>query len=152
MAYIPEERTLRLIEIQFTVLPEAEWLVGIADLSYFQGVGFSLPIPFDVEYFTGEENQDVDLLQSMAIFSDPANLHAFLPGLFYCSKQNTTVDAILVEVSEKELLGMMLSSFRPEGVRSFDIEGGVAVDESGRIHSVEMSMKSIGSFATEGQP
>lgn len=146
MAYIPEERTLRLIEIQFTVLPEAEWLVGIADLSYFQGVGFSLPIPFDVEYFTGEENQD--LLQSMAIFSDPANLHAFLPGLFYCSKQNTTVDAILVEVSEKELLGMMLSSFRPEGVRSFDIEGGVAVDESGRIHSVEMSMKSIGSFAT----
>jgi hypothetical protein len=148
MAYIPAERTLRLVEIQFTVLPEAEWLLGITDLSYFQGVGFSLPIPFDVEDFSQNDDQGNDVLQAMAAFSDPGSLYAFLPGLFYCSKQNTTVDGILVEVAERELLGMNLSSFRPEGVRSFDIQGGFAVDESGTIHSVEMSMETIGKFAT----
>ncbi|MHA1909790.1 MAG: hypothetical protein ACW98Y_21010, partial [Candidatus Thorarchaeota archaeon] len=47
--YIPESQTPRLIEIQFTILPEDEWLLGISDLAYFQGIGFSLPIPFDEE-------------------------------------------------------------------------------------------------------
>ena len=148
MAYIPEKRTLRLAEIQFTVLPEAEWLIGITDLGYFQGIGFSLPIPFNIDYFSSGEDQGITPLHAMASSSDSTNLYAFLPGLFYCSKQNTTVDAILVEVAEKNIFGMTLASFRPESVRSFDIRSGLAVDDSGEIRSVEMSMDTIGKFTT----
>ncbi|MHA2360479.1 MAG: hypothetical protein ACXAB6_00930, partial [Candidatus Thorarchaeota archaeon] len=148
MAYIPEERTLRLAEIQFTVLPESEWLIGISDLGYFQGIGFSLPIPFDIEYFGGDGNQEITPLHAMASSSESTNLYAFLPGLFYCSKENTTVDAILVEVVERNIFGMALASFRPESVRSFDIRSGLAVDDNGEIHSVEMSMETIGKFTT----
>ena len=83
MAYIPEKRTLRLAEIQFTVLPEAEWLIGITDLGYFQGIGFSLPIPFNIDYFSSGEDQDITPLHAMASSSDSTNLYAFLPGLFY---------------------------------------------------------------------
>ncbi len=148
MVYVPRERTLRLVEIQFTVLPEDEWLMGITDLSYFQGLGFSLPIPFDVDYLLQSDNQEDALLHAMASSSDNVSLYAFLPGFFYCSIQKRSVDAILVEVTQKDILGMILSSFRPEGVRSFDIKRGLAVDESGTIHAVEMRMDTIGMFAT----
>ncbi|MHA1959894.1 MAG: hypothetical protein ACW99U_06665 [Candidatus Thorarchaeota archaeon] len=147
MAYIPEERAPRLVEIQFTVLPEAEWLLGIADLSYFQGIGFSLPIPFDVNYFTGDDDSEESLVHAMASSTDSLNMYALLPGLFYCSIQKTTVDAVLVEVTEKNILGMALSTFRPEGVRSFDTRSGLAVDEDGKIRQVEISMETTGKFA-----
>ncbi|MFW9919689.1 MAG: hypothetical protein ACFFED_08830 [Candidatus Thorarchaeota archaeon] len=45
--YIPLKQTPRLVQIQFSTLPEDEWIIGISDLAYFQGIGFSLPIPFD---------------------------------------------------------------------------------------------------------
>ena len=64
--YIPEVQTPRLIEIQFTILPEDEWLLGISDLAYFQGIGFSLPIPFDEEMQAVIQN---DLLKNS--LSDP---------------------------------------------------------------------------------
>jgi len=147
MTNIPNESALRLVEIQFSVLPEAEWLMGITDLSYFPEIGFSLPIPFDVRDFESDDGEDT-LLYALADSSYSNNLFAFLPGLFYCSLQNTTVDAIIVEVTEKNLLGMNLGSFRPEGVRTFDIRRGLAVDERGKIHSVEMSSDTIGKFAT----
>ncbi len=147
MTNITDESALRLVEIQFSVLPEAEWLMGITDLSYFPEIGFSLPIPFDVSDFESGEGEDA-LLHALADSSDSNNLFAFLPGLFYCSLQNTTVDGIIVEVTEKNLLGMKLGSFRPEGVRTFDIRSGLAVDEQGKIHSVEMSSETIGKFAT----
>ncbi|RDE12867.1 MAG: hypothetical protein C4K49_09410, partial [Candidatus Thorarchaeota archaeon] len=47
--YIPEQRALRLIEIQESVLPEDEWLLGVSDLGYFRGMGFSMPVSF-VDY------------------------------------------------------------------------------------------------------
>ncbi len=145
---IPEKRTPQLVEIQLTVLPEAEWLMGLTDLTYFQGIGFSLPIPFDVEYLGRSDDHEDVLVQAMMESSEYASLYAFLPGLFYCSIQNTSVDAILVEVIQKEMLGMTLGSFRPESVRTFDIRNGLAVDESGKIHGIEMSMETIGKFAT----
>lgn len=145
---IPRERTPQLVEIQLTVLPEAEWLMGLTDLTYFPGVGFSLPIPFDVDCLSRSDDHEDVLLQAMMESSEYTSLYAFLPGLFYCSIQNTSVDAILVEVIQKEMLGMTLGSFRPESVRSFEIRNGLAVDESGNIHSIEMSMDTIGKFAT----
>ena len=56
--YIPNQRALRLVEIQKSVLPEDEWIIGISDLSYFKGVGFSMPLAFDLiagEYHSDDE-------------------------------------------------------------------------------------------------
>jgi hypothetical protein len=145
---IPREQIPQLVEIQLTVLPEAEWLIGLTDLTYFPGVGFSLPIPFDVEYFGRSDDPEDVLLQAMMESSEYVSLYAFLPGLFFCSIQNTSVDAILVEVIQKEMLGMTLGSFRSESVRTFEIRNGLAVDESGNIYGIEMSMETIGKFAT----
>jgi hypothetical protein len=126
--YIPTERSLRLVEIQESVLPEDEWLIGISDLGYFKGLGYSMP-------------QDEEE-------ATQGNLYAFLPGLFYCSAQQTSVDAILIEVTERIISGVTLPSFRPEDVRTFDVGGGIAL-ENGRIKSVEMTLETLGSFDAE---
>jgi hypothetical protein len=44
--YVPEKRTLQLVEMLDSVLPEDEWLIGISDLTHFRGVGFSMPVSF----------------------------------------------------------------------------------------------------------
>jgi hypothetical protein len=130
--YIPSRRSLRLVEIQESVLPEDEWLIGVSDLGYFKGVGYSMPLVDEVE----ESN-------------DFASLYAFLPGLFYCSAQQTSVDAVLIEVTHKSLSGVMLPSFRPEDVRTFDVGGGISLDEKGQIKPVEMTIDTLGSFGVE---
>ena len=66
---------MRLVEIQEHVLPEDEWLIGISDLGYFKGVGYSMPA-------MDEANED-----------EFGNLYAFLPGLFYCSSQQTSASS-----------------------------------------------------------
>jgi hypothetical protein len=37
-----EKKPLRLFEIQESVLPEDEWIIGICVLDYFNGVGYSM--------------------------------------------------------------------------------------------------------------
>jgi hypothetical protein len=59
--YIPSRRSLRLVEIQESVLPEDEWLIGVSDLGYFKGVGYSMPLVDEVE-----ESNDIVLLFSAA--------------------------------------------------------------------------------------
>jgi hypothetical protein len=112
------------------VLPEDEWLIGVSDLGYFQGVGYSMPLV--------EEESD-----------EPGNLYAFLPGLFYCSAQQTSVDAVLIEVTHKSLSGVMLPSFRPEDVRTFDIREGISLDKNGKIKPIEITVDTLGSFGVE---
>ena len=46
VVYVPEKQSLQLVEIQDSVLPEDEWLIGISDMTYFRGVGFSMPLSF----------------------------------------------------------------------------------------------------------
>jgi hypothetical protein len=58
--FIPDQRALRLVEIQKSVLPEDEWIIGISDLSYFKGVGFSMPLAFDL--IVGETQSDEDII------------------------------------------------------------------------------------------
>lgn len=123
------------MEIQESVLPEDEWLIGISDLGYFKGIGYSMPQEVTDPEGQGESSQ--------------GNLYAFLPGLFYCSSQQTSVDAVLVEVTERTLSGVTLPSFRPEDVRTFDVEGGIALDENGEIKSVEVTSDTLGSFEAE---
>ncbi|MHA1963792.1 MAG: hypothetical protein ACXACG_12500 [Candidatus Thorarchaeota archaeon] len=130
--YIPSRRSLRLVEIQESVLPEDEWLIGISDLGYFKGVGYSMPLVND------DEN-----------VNESGSLYAFLPGLFYCSSQQTSVDAVLIEVTHKSLSGVVLPSFRPEDVRTFDVGGGITLDETGQIEPVEMTIDTLGSFGVE---
>ncbi|MFW9981704.1 MAG: hypothetical protein ACFFE3_07295 [Candidatus Thorarchaeota archaeon] len=130
--YIPRKRALRLVEIQESVLPEDEWLIGVSDLGYFKGVGYSMPIV--------EESNSSD---------DVGNLYAFLPGLFFCSAQQTSVDGVLVEVSHKEIAGVLLPSFRPEDVRTFDVGRGISFDEKGKIKPIEITYDTLGSFGVE---
>ncbi|MGY5855237.1 MAG: hypothetical protein RTS72_01470 [Candidatus Thorarchaeota archaeon] len=130
--HIPSRRSLRLVEIQESVLPEDEWLIGISDLGYFQGVGYSMPLVNDEEDSNGS-----------------GSLYAFLPGLFYCSSQQTSVDAVLIEVTHKNLSGVMLPSFRPEDVRTFDVGGGITLDKTGQIKPVEITIDTLGSFGVE---
>ena len=129
--YIPSRRALRLVEIQESVLPEDEWLIGVSDLGYFKGVGYSMPIIDSDSQETAE------------------NLFAFLPGLFYCSAQQTSVDGVLIEVSHKEIAGVMLPSFRPEDVRTFDVGKGITFDENGNIEPVEITLDTLGGFEVE---
>lgn len=130
--YIPSRRALRLVEIQESVLPEDEWLIGVSDLGYFKGVGYSMPIV--------EESGSSDEI---------GNLYAFLPGFFYCSAQQTSVDGVLIEVSHKEIAGVMLPSFRPEDVRTFDVGKGISFDDGGNIRPIEITLDSLGSFGVE---
>jgi hypothetical protein len=130
--FIPSKRSLRLVEIQESVLPEDEWLIGVSDLGYFKGVGYSMP-----------------LVNDAADMNESENLYAFLPGLFFCSSQQTSVDAVLIEVSHKSLSGLMLPSFRPEDVRTFDVSGGIVLDETGQIKPVEITIDTLGSFGVE---
>jgi len=130
--YIPNRRSLRLVEIQESVLPEDEWLIGVSDLGYFKGVGYSMPL-VDNERETDESG----------------NLYAFLPGLFYCSSQETSVDAVLIEVAHKSLSGMTLPSFRPEDVRTFDVGSGIVLDEIGQIKPIEITIDTLGGFGVE---
>ena len=130
--FIPSKRSLRLVEIQESVLPEDEWLIGVSDLGYFKGVGYSMP-----------------LIDDAADMNESENLYAFLPGLFFCSSQQTSVDAVLIEVSHKSLSGLMLPSFRPEDVRTFDVSGGIVLDETGQIKPVEITIDTLGSFGVE---
>ena len=120
-----------MVEIQESVLPEDEWLIGVSDLGYFKGVGYSMPVIDD-------DSQE-------AI----GNLYAFLPGLFYCSAQQTSVDGVLIEVSHKDIAGVMLPSFRPEDVRTFDVGKGITFDENGAIKPVEITLDTLGSFGIE---
>ena len=132
--YIPSKRSLRLVEIQESVLPEDEWLIGISDLGYFKGLGYSMPLD-------DTSPDEHDAAQS--------NLYAFLPGLFYCSAQQTSVDAVLIEVTERIISGVTLPSFRPEDVRTFDVTGGIVLDENGKIKPVEMTLDTLGGFGAE---
>ncbi len=208
--YIPKQRTLRLVEIQESVLPEEEYIIGISDLGYFQGVGFSMPIPFDRDYFQAgtedlmskvPDDSDIEfsnhtdsiilepqahgntvelqsvstpcsedsailsgcdktesspqplasggedqLLKSMEAHTETPELHAFLPGRFYCSRHMTSVDGVLIEVDQQEALGMTLTSFRPEDVHSFDVEMGLIVDTDGEPQKVKMNLDTLGKF------
>lgn len=132
--YIPSKRSLRLVEIQESVLPEDEWLIGISDLGYFKGLGYSMP-----QDDISPDEQD----------AGQSNLYAFLPGLFYCSAQQTSVDAVLIEVTERIISGVTLPSFRPEDVRTFDVAGGIVLSENGKIKPVEMTLDTLGSFGAE---
>jgi hypothetical protein len=127
--YIPSRRALRLVEIQESVLPEDEWLIGVSDLGYFKGVGYSMPIVDDSE--------------------DSGALYAFLPGFFYCSAQQTSVDGVLIEVSHKEIAGVVLPSFRPEDVRTFDVGKGIVLDENGDLQPTDITLDTLGSFGVE---
>jgi hypothetical protein len=210
--YVPKERTLRLIEIQESVLPEEEWLIGFSDLTYFSGVGFSMPIPFEPAYFeqnrdpllgahTGDVSIDFNQLQTDSIFAaepeskseesllasglepseislgatsfleseglhpngidddqlvatladgiEKPTLYAFLPGLFYSAVHESSVDAVLIEVTKKCLHGQDITSFRPEDVRTFDVGTGLVLDENGSLEIVEMSMDVIGGFSAD---
>jgi hypothetical protein len=133
--YIPSKRSLQLVEIQESVLPEDEWLIGISDLGYFRGIGYSMP-----RIETDSERQNT---------SSQENLYAFLPGLFFCSSQQTSVDAVLIEVTERTLSGIVLPSFRPEDVRTFDVSGGITPSENGGLKLVEMTSDTLGSFEVE---
>jgi hypothetical protein len=132
LLYVPSRRSLQLVEIQESVLPEDEWLIGISDLGYFKGVGYSMPLVDD----EGE-------------MSESGGLYAFLPGLFFCSSQQTSVDAVLIEVTHENLSGVVLPSFRPEDVRTFDVGGGIALDENGDVKPVEITIDTLGSFGVE---
>jgi hypothetical protein len=208
--YIPEKRTLRLVEIQESVLPEEEWLIGISDMGYFKGVGFSMPIskdsvflsdvdemtsptadiifeeleydddsvlvsdandinqgleiidgicietldpiPSDMAPFTGLHLFNIDdytLIEKVGWESEKSHLYAFIPGLFYCSNQATSVDGVAIQVTEKEMLGMTLASFRPEDVRSFDISSGIVLDDKGQPKTIALSAESLGKFETD---
>lgn len=103
----------------------------MSDLGYFKGVGYSMPI------INGEAEDE------------SSSLYAFLPGLFYCSSQQTSVDAVLIEVTHKSISGVTLPSFRPEDVRTFDVGGGIILDEQGSIKPVEITIDTLGSFGVE---
>ncbi len=200
--YIPEKRTPQLLEVQFTILPEDEWLIGLSDLAYFQGIGFSMPIPFNFEEVFSREIPSIresdtddtfhteDEVDGPAIASSPetskigiqlvnrgedggapdisfstnqdspttsipnlmdsdvSSLYAFIPGIFYCSKLGCTVDGIVIEVLNREVIGFTVSNFRPECVRSFDIEHAMSVDGNGNVHDVDFNMSTVGKFTT----
>lgn len=203
--------TLRLVEIQESVLAEEEWIIGVSDPLYFGGVGFSMPLspmnlqdmvqesdveggvlseeldcssnlddsvkinpvemdPFD-ELLPGTYKHGTDgvqasnvaddqgphieyptdntLLLSMQRGLDRVDLYAFIPGIFYCSSQQTSVDAVLIEVTQKEAFGMTLASFRPEDVRSFSAKYAMQVDASANMKRVGLSLSSLGSFSAK---
>jgi hypothetical protein len=209
--HIDKGRTLRLIEIEESVLPEGEWLIGISDPEYFGGVGFSMPLPafqvlesvadseipggilssdldassnlddpirtspVEVEPYdelmpgtyrhgtdpiqastsTNGEGPTIDypsdnaLILSMEKELEGTNLYAFVPGIFYCSSQQTSVDGVLIEVTQRKISGITIASFRPEDVRTFDVAHALHVEASGRTRQADFKLKSLGSFRME---
>lgn len=207
----PSEHSIRLVEIQESVLPEDEWIIGLSNMEYFNGVGYSMPISLRMDKSLGyqsgllvgghvtadlssssnvedqivisdasiddddpllktryeqsndgfsgtgkdirgleiEHPQRGDLIASLEQDMESLNLYAFIPGIFYCSGQQTSVDAVLIEVTQKELFGMTISSFRPEDVRPLDISTGMILDESGYGKTVQLSLDTLGSFHSE---
>jgi len=206
------KNSLKLVEIQESILPEDEWLIGISNLEYFNGVGYSMPsgVHFDASLLyqdglltggritgdllqssniedslklideglgkddplfsrtykhdddtlvpsgpTTKEGPSIDsvdrenLLASMTKNDESTNLYAFIPGIFYCSSQQTSVDAALIEVTQNQRFGMTLSSFRPEDVRPLDLTGGMMLDEKGYGKSVQLTLDTLGSFHGE---
>lgn len=204
--------SLKLVEIQESVLPEDEWLIGISSLEYFNGVGYSMPsgvhLDGDLIYqrgllsggkvsadliqssniddplkFSKAELDQEDLLfpttykhdddtlqasgsssekglcldnceqefvyMSLVRNDESSNLYAFLPGIFYCSSQQTSVDAVLIEVTQKQHSGLTLSSFRPEDVRALDLSQGMMLDTNGYGKSVQLTLETLGSFHAE---
>jgi hypothetical protein len=205
------KKPLKLVEIQESILPDDEWIIGISVLDYFNGIGYSMPssmklnrslelregmlsggqttsdlaassnlddslkiTPIDhgeeddllsgsykhdddtVVASTGEEKgPNIDypsssmLIESLSESREALNLYAFIPGIFYCSTQQTSVDGVLVEVTQNERLGMTLSSFRPEDVLTLDISRGFTLDENGGRKSIQMTVDTLGSFQFE---
>ncbi|TFG99309.1 hypothetical protein E4H12_03190 [Candidatus Thorarchaeota archaeon] len=204
--------SLKFVEIQESVLPEDEWLIGISSLEYFNGVGYSMPsgirfvgnLPHQGGLLTGGRitadlpqssniddpirlsNQDstkddplfsniyrhdddallasgtaetngpsIDtqdqeyLISNMEDNYESKNLYAFIPGIFYCSSQQTSVDAVLIEVTQNQRFGMTLSSFKPEDVRPLDLAQGMMLDENGFGKSIQLSIDTLGSFHSE---
>lgn len=208
---MPSGKTLRLVEIQESVLPEGEWLIGISDPLYFGGAGFSMPLPpmqlaedieeseveggvvsreleassnlddpirtsivelepYDellpmtykhstdpLQASTSEEGEGVGieypsdntLLVNMQRGREGVNLYAFIPGIFYCSTQQTSVDGVLVEVTQKKTLGMTLASFRPEEVRSLETTSPIWVEDDVKTKHSDLSRSSLGTFDVE---
>lgn len=207
------KNALRLVEIQESVLPEDEWIIGVSVLDYFNGVGYSMPqnlkpkrelgnsqdslsggvMTADVmassnledslkiaqiddesdEAFlmgnyrhvddsllasSGMEKKGVpiDHLHSSMVIDEELetrglqNLYAFIPGIFYCSGQQTSVDAVLIEVTQKQRFGVTLSSFRPEDVRTLDISAGFILDKRGSKKAVKITVDALGSFHFDG--
>ena len=203
------KKTLSLVEIQESILPEDEWIIGISVLDYFNGVGYSMPRSMKIDWSLGQErsllskggprsdvitnsnvddslitapveNEEEDVLlpgiynhledplqassgieqkaphidypkSSMDVErllenSDSENLYAFLPGIFYCSSQQTSVDAVLIEVTQTQKFGMTLSSFRPEDVQTLDVSKGFIFDENSGGKSVQVTVDILGSF------
>ena len=149
---------LRLVEIQESVLPEDEWIIGISVLDYFNGVGYSMPRSQRVEQESRKNDEEAVLIDhqrgsappdSISSDQDSMNLYAFIPGIFYCSGQETSVDGVLIEVTQSERFGMTLSSFRPEDVRTLDISKGFTLDETGKGKSVKITVDTLGSFHSE---
>lgn len=210
--YIRNESSLKLVEIQESVLPEDEWLIGISNPNYFNGVGYSMPIGLrldrsilplrgllsggrvtadlqqssniddHVRFAEPEQVDDdpllrtkynpsiddllisnkrekggleIESLESNMLIShlehenESVNLYAFIPGIFYCSGQQTSVDGVLIEVTQKQLFGMTISSFRPEDVRPLDISTGIVLDENGYGKTVQLSIDTLGTFHSE---
>ena len=206
------KKPLKLVEIQESVLPEDEWIIGISVLDYFNGVGYSMPSSMKLDRSLGQErgfltggiltsdliassniddqlkispieygeddrllsgiykHEDdplmassgtegqgvqIDYLHSSLLVerlldsNESPNLYAFLPGVFYCSSQQTSVDAVLIEVTQTQRFGMTLSSFRPEDVRVLDISKGFMFDEYGSGKSVQVTIDTLGSFQFE---
>ena len=206
------KKPLRLVEIQESVLPEDEWIIGISILDYFNGVGYSMPSSMRLDRSLGQEvglltggtlasdfiassniddqlktesiendekdrllsgtyehdgdsvrdssgaeekglhidySQSLMLVDSLLDNDETTNLYAFLPGIFYCSSQQTSVDAILIEVTQTQRFGMTLSSFRPEDVRALDVSKGFVFDESRGRKSVEVTVDTLGIFHFE---
>ena len=206
------KNSLKLIEIQESVLPEDEWLIGISNLEYFNGVGYSMPsgVRFDGDLLyqsgllsggritadlpqssniddpvrlssqelgkedpmlsrtyrhdddalvasgTGDANglaidseEQEYLIKNMGENYESQNLYAFIPGIFYCSSQQTSVDGVLIEVTQSQRFGMTLSSFKPEDVRPLDLTLGMKLDESGFGKSIQLTVDTLGSFHSE---
>ncbi|TFG31782.1 hypothetical protein EU527_11665 [Candidatus Thorarchaeota archaeon] len=193
-------------------MPEDEWLIGISNLNYFNGVGYSMPIGLRIDKSLVNQGESLsggritaDLPQSSNI-DDPVrftdlkqdeddpllrmrydlshddlsvldekigrgveigtpsneqlfanleqdmeamNLYAFIPGIFYCSGQQTSVDGVLIEVTQKQLSGMTISSFRPEDVRPLDISTGIVLDVNGFGKTAHLNMETLGTFHSE---
>jgi hypothetical protein len=206
------KKPLKLVEIQESVLPEDEWIIGISVLDYFNGVGYSMPSSMNLDRslkqsegmlsggkmssdFVASSNLDdpvkvtlieqdneddllsgtykhnddsvmassgekqkgpvIDypldsrLVESLAENREVTNLYAFIPGIFYCSAQQTSVDGVLIEVTQSQRFGMTLSSFRPEDVLTLDISKGFVFDENGARKAVQTTIDTLGAFHFE---
>jgi hypothetical protein len=96
-----------------------------------------------------EYSHDSRLVESPVEGREVTNLYAFIPGIFYCSAQQTSVDGVLIEVTQSQRFGMTLSNFRPEDVLTLDISRGFVLDENGEKKSVQTTIDTLGGFHFE---